>query len=276
MATCSFSSAQRMVADLSRLRPTATLIALVTLACGDSTGPAREETYEWSGNVAAGQVVEIKGINGAIRALPAAGDGVRVVATKRGENDDPASVRIDVVEHAGGVTVCAVYPDVPGQPANECLPGEGGYLSARETDVSVTFDVEVPEFAVLAALTVNGEIKANGLSQDVYATTVNGNVDISAAGHAHGTTVNGNVNAALDRSAWERGLTFTTVNGNVTVRIPRDANLEVVGATVNGSVATDFALIISGDRRLMQGTLGSGGALLTLSTVNGDVALRER
>jgi len=105
---------------------------------------------------------------------------------------------------------------------------------------------------------------------------VNGNVDISTAGHARGITVNGNVSATIDRADWERDLGFVTVNGNITVRIPRDTNAEVTGATVNGSVATDFPLTISSDRRLMQGTLGDGGRLLTLSTVNGNVTLRER
>jgi len=157
------------------------LVALGVLGCGDSTGPAREATFEWSGTVGSGDVVEIKGINGGIRALPAVGDEVLVFATKQGEDDDPGSVRIDIVEHDGGVTVCAVYPDVPGQPANECLPGQAGHLSTRDNDVSVVFDVEVPAFAVLVGVTVNGEVTANGMGEDVYATTVNGNVDISTA-----------------------------------------------------------------------------------------------
>ena len=253
-----------------------TLVALGALGCSDSTGPAREATFEWSGTVESGDVVEIKGINGGIRALPALGDEVRVVATKRGEDDDPGSVRIDIVEHDGGVTVCAVYPDVPGQPANECLPGQAGHLSTRDNDVSVAFDVELPAFAVLVGVTVNGEITADGMGEDVYATTVNGNVDVSTAGHARGVTVNGNMSATIDRADWERGMSFVTVNGNVTVRIPRATNAEVTGATVNGSVATDFPLTISNDRRLMQGTLGDGGHLLTLSTVNGNVTLHER
>jgi DUF4097 and DUF4098 domain-containing protein YvlB len=180
------------------------------------------------------------------------------------------------VEHDGGVTVCAVYPDVPGQPTNECLPGEAGHLSTRDNDVSVTFDVEVPASAVLVAVTVNGNVTATGMGEDVYATTVNGNVDIATAGHARGITVNGNMSATIDRADWERGMSFITVNGNVTVRIPADTNCEVTGATVNGTVATDFPLTISADRRLIEGTLGDGGRLLTLTTVNGNVALRER
>jgi hypothetical protein len=44
------------------------------------------------------------------------------VATKHGRRSDPAEVEIEVVEHAGGVTICAVYPS-PGSRPNECRQG---------------------------------------------------------------------------------------------------------------------------------------------------------
>jgi hypothetical protein len=244
--------------------------------CGDSTGPGSTQTFEWSGQVDPGDVIEIRGINGSIQAVPASGSTTRIVATKRGENDDPATVRIDVVEHDGGATVCAVYPDVPGQPENECLPGGQGNLSSRDNDVSVTFNVEVPDFAELVAVTVNGNVTAQGMSEDVFGTTVNGNVDVTTAGIAVGTTVNGNIDVSIGQSDWDRNLSFVTVNGNVTVRIPSSTNAEVSGVTVNGSVSTDFPLTINNERTRMTGVLGSGGRLLALTTVNGSVALRER
>jgi DUF4097 and DUF4098 domain-containing protein YvlB len=260
------------------LRSAATgAVALGALSCSDSTGPGDKlDTFEWDGTIAAGDVVEVKGINGNIRALPSTGDAVRIVATKRGSDDDPSTVTIEVVEHDGGVTVCAVYPDVPGEPANECLPGEGGFLSNRGNDVSVAFDVEVPTSAVFVGVTVAGSITATGLGEDVYATTVDGHIELSTDGQARGTTVNGNVTATIGQADWNRDLSFVTVNGNVTVRVPAETNAEVTAATVNGSVSSDFGLTISGDGRLMTGTLGVGGRMLTLTTVNGNVALRER
>jgi hypothetical protein len=252
-------------------------VALSVLSCSDSTGPGdRHATFEWDGTVAAGDVVEVKGISGSIRALPSTGDAVRVVATKRGSDDDPSTVAIEVVEHDGGVTVCAVYPDVPGEPANECLPGSGGFLSSRGNDVVVTFDVEVPTSAALVAVTVAGGITASGMGEDVSATTVDGHIDVSTDGQARGTTVNGNVDVSMGRADWNRDLSFVTVNGHVTVRVPAETNAEVTAATVNGSVSSDFGLTLSADGRLMTGTLGIGGRMLTLTTVNGNVALLER
>jgi hypothetical protein len=66
-----------------------------------------------------------------------------VTATKRGRRSDPGSVRIEVVEHGEGVTICAVYPDVDGR-RNECRAGDGGHMSTRDNDVNVHFTVRVP------------------------------------------------------------------------------------------------------------------------------------
>ncbi len=259
-----------------RLATAVAALCLFAACSSDSTGPGEVDTFEWTGAVEAGDVVEIKGVSGSIVATPSPDDEVRLFATKRGDDDDPDSVIIDVVEHDGGVTICAVYPDVSGQPANECLPGQGGFLSNGDNDVVVTFEVEVPDLAGFVGVTVAGSITATGLAGDVQAITVAGNVELQTDGQAQAVTVDGHVDADIGRSMWNRDLGFITVNGDVTVRIPSDTDAVVTGATVNGSVSSDFALTISGDGRLMQGTLGEGGRLLTLTTVNGNVALRER
>ena len=72
-------------------------------------GPATAEDFAWRGRVGAGQTLEIRGVNGGITA-DASGGEVEVTAVKRGRNSDPASVEVKVVEHGGGVTICAVYP----------------------------------------------------------------------------------------------------------------------------------------------------------------------
>ena len=45
-----------------------------------------------------------------MRAEPSGSNEVEVVAEKRAKRDNPEDVRIEVVPHAGGVTICAVYP----------------------------------------------------------------------------------------------------------------------------------------------------------------------
>ena len=60
--------------------------------------------------------MEIRGINGAIEAVASSGSQVHVTATKKqGRQGDADDVTIEVVEHAGGVLICAVYPNKPGK-----------------------------------------------------------------------------------------------------------------------------------------------------------------
>ncbi len=66
-----------------------------------------EETFNWSGTVAKGKTVEIKGVNGGIEASGATAGEVTLTATKKGKKSDPSEVKIEVVEHAGGVTIWA-------------------------------------------------------------------------------------------------------------------------------------------------------------------------
>ncbi len=53
-------------------------------------------------------------------------------------------MEIEVVTHAGGVTICAVYPEVPGELPNVCVPGSNSRMNTRDNDVEVTSWVVVP------------------------------------------------------------------------------------------------------------------------------------
>ncbi len=261
---------------------TITAIAVLLAACSDATGPdgnepGKTERFDWSGQIAPGQTVEIRNISGDVRASQSANGMVRVVARKRGERDDPSTVRIEVVETGQGVTICALYPDVPGREPNECLPGLDGQQSSWRNDVEVTFDVEVPAGCDFVGGTLSGSIEATGLDGDVVAGSLSGDIDISTSGLAEGNTFYGDVTASIGQAAMDRDLLFVSLNGNVTVRVPASMNAEVWGSTGSGSISTDFPLSITrlGSSRQLRGTLGSGGHTLRLTTLEGDIALRS-
>src|SRR5215831_1260432 len=96
--------------------------------------PAAADDFRWHGSIAQGHSIEVKGVNGDIRAEPSGSNEVEVVAEKRANRDDPESVHIDVVPHGGDVTICAVYPSRGTQP-NECQPGNGGRMNVQNNDV---------------------------------------------------------------------------------------------------------------------------------------------
>jgi len=68
------------------------------------------QDFSWKGRVATGKRLEVKGVNGDITAMFASGNEIEVTAEKRSRRSDPDEVEIRVIEHADGVTICAVYP----------------------------------------------------------------------------------------------------------------------------------------------------------------------
>ena len=231
---------------------------------------ADQQEFDWQGRLDAGDVLEIKGVNGAIRAVAASGRSARVEAEKTARRSDPSEVRIEVVEHSGGVTICAVYPNR--ERANRCEPGEGGRNSVRNNDVSVEFEVEVPAGVRFVARTVNGDVEAEGLESHTEVWTVNGDVEVETTEGASATTVNGSIDALLG-SGWTEDLSLQTVNGSIEVDVPDEAGAEVDASWVNGSLEVDSPLTLQGrmSRRSAHGTLGAGGPELELKTVNGSI-----
>jgi hypothetical protein len=237
----------------------------------------KQDNFNWQGKIAAGKSLEIKGINGGIHAEPATNGTVEVKAVKQGSKNDPAQVQIEVVEHDGGVTVCAVYPSKDAAHPNECKPGEGGRLGANNNDVKVEFTVRVPSGVNFIGRTVNGGIGTKSLSANVEAYSVNGGIDIAGGGTAQAKTVNGGITANFGSTSWSKSLKFETVNGSLTIFLPAAVNAEVEAQTVNGSINTDFPLTVQGKfgPKKIQGTIGQGGPRLELATVNGSVTLHK-
>jgi hypothetical protein len=145
---------------------------------GESTGPIVID-FDWSGVVDQGDVIEIKGINGDINASITTGNEVVVTVQKEGDRSDPATVDIEVVIHTGGVTICAVYPDVPGQPPNECAPADQSPLNNQDNDLEVTFTVAVPAGVEFVGETIDGSVTGTNLQSDAFAFAVNGDGVVS-------------------------------------------------------------------------------------------------
>jgi len=238
-------------------------------------GPERTDEFRWTGRIAEGATLEIKGINGRIQATPTSGREIELVALKRGRRQDPKLVEIEFAEHAGGLTICALYPSV-GAAKNECKPGSAGRMHTRNNDVQVEFLLKLPAGLSFVARTVNGGIEASGIAGNVEAYTVNGSVRLEALGSARAETVNGSIRATLGKAEWKDALAFKTVNGSVRVSLPAAANASLRVETVNGGIDNEFSLSdMRKTRRSLSGTIGNGGRQLSISTVNGSVALRR-
>lgn len=253
-------------------------LVTATALCLTALATAAAQDFDWHGKIAAGKRLEVKGINGDVRAVLASGAEAVVHARKHARHSDPEEVEIKVVESDEGVTICAVYPTpARAHEENRCEPGDRWHSSTNNNDVVVDFDVQVPPGVEFNGKTVNGEMSAEGLKADVRASTVNGSVRVSTTGLAEASTVNGSVYAEFGRANWEDELEFSTVNGGITLVMPGKVDTEVRASTVNGEIESDYPLTITGKfgPRRLRGTIGAGGRTLNLSTVNGEIRLRK-
>src|SRR5436189_5915961 len=107
----------------------------------------------WHGRLAEGKRLEVKGVNGDVRAVLASGGEAVVNARKHSRRSDPDEVEIKVVESDDGITICAVYPTpARARRENSCEPGDHWSSSTDNNDVTVDFEVQVP-----AGIEFNGQ-----------------------------------------------------------------------------------------------------------------------
>ena len=101
------------------------LLLFSVLFLGSASSATAQENFIWHGTLAAGKTIEIKGVNGDIHGERSMTGAVEVVAVKSARRSNTAEVRVDVVPHDGGVTLCAVYPGE----GNRCGVGKDGRMN---------------------------------------------------------------------------------------------------------------------------------------------------
>ena len=250
-------------------------MAVASTFLGSAAAAQQPNEFRWSGRVAPGQAIEIRGLNGEIRAERAPGADVEVIAVKTARRSDPASVTVEVIPHPDGVTICSLYPAPANRPANECSPGRSS-MNVRDNDVEVAYTVRVPNGVRLLARTTNGIVDVNGLTDDVDVSTTNGSIRIITQGMARARTTNGDIDVQMG-TAGDGDLEFRTTNGDVTVTLPGNLSAEFRASTTNGNFSSDFPVMVQGSfgPRRMEGRIGNGGRQLVLGTTNGDIRLRR-
>lgn len=142
--------------------------------------------------------------------------------------------------------------------------------------------VDVDKFTGAADLkTSNGRIKASGIEGAFSARTSNGSIDAGIDALDTGkplvlSSSNGSINVSLAR--WNNNeIRASTSNSSINLRLPAGVAAELKAVTSNGNITSDFELVASQrSKTRVSGRIGGGGALLDLSTSNGNIRLLKR
>lgn len=168
-----------------------------------------------------------------------------------------------------------------------CHSGSGDV--SLESGTAETLELET-NYGSVHVRAASGALKARSGSGDVHLLGVNGAIDaesnygtveidgvLSALRAASGS---GDVRArAREGSRLTDGWTLSSNYGEVTLRVPEGFACALDARTAYGNVTCDFPITIeagkkAGDQKL-KGTIGAGGASVTISSQSGDVALKK-
>ena len=154
---------------------------------------------------------------------------------------------------------------------------EGGKWSGDHGWVRHEVSVRLPRNGNLKVSGINGTVTVGQLTGEVGVSGVNGRVKVEQAGTvAELSGINGGVSVVMMKLG-EAGLRVSGINGGVEIGIRSEVNADVDVRGINGGIDTDLPLSVLGEMKRGQlvGKLGSGGAPIKISGINGGVKLRR-
>lgn len=252
------------------------LSVIATLAAA----PLAAQDARFTKQMAAGSELAIENINGAVEVSQASGRVAEVVVTKTVKRGDGDLVKAIMEESGGVVRVCTIY--LNRNPNRTTCSGDNSTNGRRNDrdrfEVEMHYVVKLPTGVRLSVETVNGDVDVGSIDGAANVETVNGDVTVESASAGSLQTVNGNVRGNFNRATWDGTLSFETVNGSIDLSFPASLAANVSGETVNGGINSDFPVTISGKwgPKSFRGTIGGGGRVLKIETVNGGITLRKR
>ncbi len=254
---------------MTKLRVLGTLLALGTLltfalcTLTEAREEQREEFHQTYPLAAKGRV-SLKNING----------DVRITAWDRNE------VKIDAIKHARTAERLAdIAIKIDAAPESIRIKTEYPENRFHNDPGGVDYALTVPRTASLDTIElVNGGLDIQSVAGDVRASSVNGHVRARwLSGEVKISTVNGLLEATFEPKE-RQSISLDTVNGSLVLALPPDASADLRASTVNGGISNDFGLPVHRDGFIghnLEGVLGSGGAHITLSDVNGSIKIHR-
>jgi DUF4097 and DUF4098 domain-containing protein YvlB len=277
---------------------------------GDSERYKEDFHYEYP--LAPGGRLSVENQNGSIEITPWDKDAVEINGTKYANTQQAVkSIRIEVSQSPNAVQVRTAVPfgfhnmgarysiRVPRKvvldrvvSSNGSIRADGiqGYARLKTSNGSVKLYGHNGE---IDAETSNGSIEATDQTGNARLHTSNGAVRIEMnQGSLDAGTSNGSITARLTKPDANAPVRLTSSNGridltmdavrdvhastsnsSIQVRIPADANARVRARTSNSSITTEFDVRGERSKHTLEGTIGSGGPMIDLSTSNGGIRL---
>ncbi|MFN0109825.1 MAG: DUF4097 family beta strand repeat-containing protein [Blastocatellia bacterium] len=216
--------------------------------------------------LAPGSNVRITGFNGRVTVETSESNNAEINIQVKASSQEAMDRKPVVIEHTANTLVIKTENDKEG--------GKGGWDRGH---VNHTVNVRLPRSSNLKVSSVNGGVTIGQLAGEVGVSSVNGRVKVELAGTvADLSSINGGVSVTMMKLS-AAGLRVSSVNGGVEIGIRGDVNADVDVHGVNGGIDSDLPISAQGEMKRGQlvGKIGSGGAPIKITSVNGGVTLRR-
>jgi hypothetical protein len=254
----------------------------LSLVCAASVA-AQQPDFRWEKALAGGSTVSLQNLNGDVTVTPSTTGKVEIVGVKHGAKRYFDDITLEVVETSRGITVCSMFKNMDMRCDDRGMHvhdnDHWGRRNRDWDDLQIDIEVKLPKDLLVDAHSVSGNVSVVGAEGDVRAGSVSGDVRMERlrVSSITASSVSGDVTVGIDALTGMGPLKFTSVSGNVTAELPKGTEADVTMRSVSGSLDSDFPLTLNGrvNRRSIEARIGRGGRDLDVTTVSGDVRLRQ-
>ena len=245
-----------------------TLLCLaVALALAPAARAAVTENFAHTYPLAADGTIHLDNVNGDIDIVAWDKAEVSVEAEKKGRTDeDLKRVTLEIDSSSAKLSIKTKYAK------------KDGWFSGN-VNASVRYKLMVPAGVRLQKIdSVNSDITVTGVRGAVDLDTVNGSITATGlAADARLDSVNGSLRAEFTSLAGVSKVRLDSVNGRASVTLPKGASARIDADSVNGRISVDQQIRLGKARHhSLAGEIGSGGPIISLETVNGSIAVKEK
>ena len=253
-------------------RPPALVLGALALAAATNCAvpfqaePNVEETETFTEPFAAGELFDLRNINGRVVVTSWDRDEAEIVARKVGPSSTALEdIRIEVNRSSRGLQVRTRYP-------------KRSRMWGQRYG-SVHYSIRLPESADLKISTVHGPVEVAEFAGELEAQTVNGPLRLTGhRGSVNAKTVNGRIECELESFGEGESHSLRTVNGRVQLTLGPEARGQVDARAINGRVIMELADLEHLDtptRRHKRVRVGDGGGECRVRTVNGTIHVTD-
>src|SRR2546422_5809600 len=225
----------------------------------------------------------VSNTNGGITVSPWSQAYLKVngTVTARGFGSSPDAITFVESNSSGSIVFQAIFPASNfffgasySVEVHVYTPASTQFNTVQIQTVNGDLQVSSISASSLTLTDTNGGITASNISATTMTTTdTNGSVNLtcSSCASATVTTTNGSVTMGLSTLSLGGSYSVTSTNGNVNLTIPVLASCKITLNTTNGSVSSS-GLGVQLTNHTMT-TLGTGSAVVNLTTTNGSITI---